>query len=413
MKNLFNLTISVLLICMELTACTPLIPAVGAASAPTVSPSSTPLATQFEVQVQSVDIQVMDTNPPQVNALVRGNLSEACATLAPSEVSYASHVFEIKIYALSPTDRGCAPVTTPFETTIALDTSSLPAGSYTVTANGVSAVFALQIGTPIPTTAPTLVPTVVPTAVPTTHGCIDNAAYVSDVSIPDNTLLAPNTAFTKTWRLKNTGSCYWDHGYLVSYISGTTMTQQPGYWLVPQGQTVPPGQTVDISVGMTSPVRSGSYGSYWGLKKEHGQLMPIQGGANGNSFYVKIRVGSGGEGSTGSITSASIAIELEQGSGSVCTADATYLVHAYITADGPTTASYEIESSAGQIPAGNFTIGYTTPVYPVDYGNAVFDEAGTKTINLRFVGPYPYPDNITMMIRVNGGDWHDTKLSCQ
>ncbi len=365
--------------------------------------------TSHEAQVQSVDIQVMATNPPQVNAVVRGNLSESCATLAPTQVSYASNAFEIKVYAVSPTDRGCAQITTPFETTIALDTTDLPAGNYTVTANGVSAVFALQKGTPIPTTAPTLAPT----AAPTRQGCIDKAAFVLDVTIPDNSVVAPNTAFTKTWRLKNTGSCTWDHGYLVSYISGTTMTQQPGYWIVPQGQTVLPGQTVDISVGMTSPVQSGSYGSYWGLKKEHGRLMPIQGGANGNSFYVKIRVGNGGEGSTDNITSASIAIELEQGSGSACTADATYLVHAYITADGPTTASYEIESSAGQIAAGNFTMGYATPIYPVDYGNVVFDAAGTKTINLRFVGPYPYPDNITVMIKVNDGDWHSAKLSCQ
>jgi hypothetical protein len=57
------------------------------------------------------------------------------------------------------------------------------------------------------------------------------------------------------------------------------MTQQPGYRIVQQGQSVPPGQAVDISIGMTSPVQSGNYASYWGLKKENGALMPIQGGA--------------------------------------------------------------------------------------------------------------------------------------
>ncbi len=57
-------------------------------------------------------------------------------------------------------------------------------------------------------------------------------------------------------------------------------------------------------------------------------------------------------------------------------------------------------------------MGYTTPVYPVDYGNLVFDGAGTKTVNLRFVGPYPYPDNITVRVRVNGGDWHSAKVGC-
>ena len=188
------------------------------------------------------------------------------------------------------------------------------------------------------------------------------------------------------------------------------MSQQPGYWIVQPGQTVAPGESVDISVGMTSPVENGSYQSYWGLKKENEPLMPIQGGANGNSFYIKIKVGNGV--TSGNITVASIDIELEQGSGSVCTTNSTYLVHTYITADGPTTASYEIGSTAGQIPAGNFTDGYLTPVSPVEYGTVVFDQAGTKTISYRFVGPYPYPDDISVNLRVNGGEWHATKLSC-
>ncbi len=190
------------------------------------------------------------------------------------------------------------------------------------------------------------------------------------------------------------------------------MTQQPGYWIVPQGQTVAPGQIVNLSVGMTSPVAAGNYKSYWGLKKVNGQLMPIQGGANGNSFYVKIKVSDGGEAAS-KVTAASINIELEQGSGRECTADSTYFVHASITANGPTTASYEIGSTAGQIPAGNFEDmnygGLSTTVS----GTVVFDQADTKTVNLRFVGPYPDPKDITVNLRVNGGEWHNTKLSCQ
>src|SRR5512143_502575 len=132
---------------------------------------------------------------------------------------------------------------------------------------------------------------------------------------------------------------------------------------------------------MTSPAQDGDYVSTWGPKKENGQFMPIQGGASGDSFYVKITVNSGGGGTAGRITAASIDIELEQGSGTVGTAEATYFVHAYITADGPATASYEIGSSAGQIPAGNFQVGSSTALSPVDYGNVVFDQAGTRTIN--------------------------------
>jgi hypothetical protein len=189
------------------------------------------------------------------------------------------------------------------------------------------------------------------------------------------------------------------------------MSQQPGYWIVPQGQTVAPDQTVDISVGMTSPPENGSYQSYWGLKKEGGPLLPIRGGANGNSFYVKIEVKD--DTVAGNITAASIAIEREEGSGALCTSDATYFVHASITTDGPATADYEINSTAGQIAAGNFQISPTGPVSPEVTGTLVFDQADTKTINLRFVGPYPYPDDITINLRVNGGEFHHAKLSCQ
>ena len=269
-----------------------------------------------------------------------------------------------------------------------------------------------------PTAMPTVQPTVVPTNPPTattvpvivTTQCQDAAQYISDDGL-DGTVYPPNTPFTKTWRLKNSGSCTWDSTYLVFQISGTFMTQSPGYMIVPQGQTVAPGQTVDISVGMTSPVENGNYTSYWGLKKRDGQFMPIQGGFGGNSFYVVVNVNGGAV--AGKVTASSIDIEPEQGSGPACTSNSTYFVHAYITTDGPAAAYYEIGSTAGQIPAGNFLELNSNEPSPYVTGTLVFDQAGTRTINLRFVGPYPYPGNITIMLRVNGGEWHSTKLSCQ
>ena len=246
------------------------------------------------------------------------------------------------------------------------------------------------------------------TSVPVVSGCQDAAQYISDDGL-DGITYAPNIPFTKTWKLKNIGT--WDNGYLVFYISGATMTQSPGYWIVPRGQTVAPGQTVDISVGMTSPPEKGSYQSYWGLKKENGSFLPIRGGANGNSFYVKIKVANDTAG--GNITGASIAIEREEGSGTVCTADATYFVYVSIAADGPATADYEINSTAGQVAAGYFQTSPTEPVSPVVTDSLAFDQAATKRFALRFVGPYPYPDDITVNLRVNGGEWHIAKLSCQ
>jgi hypothetical protein len=242
--------------------------------------------------------------------------------------------------------------------------------------------------------------------------CQDSAQYITDDGI-DGTTYSPNTPFTKTWTVKNTGSCYWDDSYLVSYMSGAIMTQQPGYFIVQPGQTVAPGQTVNISIGMTSPVDDGNYRSNWGLKRENGQLIPVQGGVNGNSFYVKIKVRNNIGAVDGQVTAASIDIELEQGSGATCTANSTYFVHAYITADGPATAAYEISSTAGQIAAGYFQDANNGSLSPTVSGTVVFDQADTKAINLRFVGPYPYPNDITVVLRVNGGEFYNAKLSCQ
>jgi hypothetical protein len=189
------------------------------------------------------------------------------------------------------------------------------------------------------------------------------------------------------------------------------MTQSPGYYIVEPGNTVAPGQAVDISVGMTSPVEGGIYQSYWGLKKANGQFIPIQGGVNGNSFYVKIRVTNGA--ANGQVTAASIGIELEQGSGDACTSESTYFVQADITADGPTSAFYEIGSTAGQIAAGNFETSPGSGLTPFVTGTLVFDRADTKRIALHFVGPYPYPDDITVNLRVNGGAFHNAKVVCQ
>jgi hypothetical protein len=249
------------------------------------------------------------------------------------------------------------------------------------------------------------------TDVPAAAECQDSAQYISDDGL-DGTTYIPNTPFNKTWTIKNTGTCIWDDTYLVAYISGATLTQQPGYFIVPQGGTVAPAQTVNINIGMTSPPENGNYKSYWGLQKENGPLMPIQGGANGNSFYVKIKVNSDVSSDAGDVADASIDIELEQGSGKVCSADATYFVHASITADGPTQVAFEIGSTAGQIAAGNFE-DENGALSPYETGSMVFEQADSKTVNFRFVGPYPYPDDITVFLQVNGGEFYTAKLSCQ
>ena len=56
-------------------------------------------------------------------------------------------------------------------------------------------------------------------AVTATQDC-DKADFVTDVTIPDGTVLDPDESFTKTWRLKNSGTCSWTPSYAVIFSNG-------------------------------------------------------------------------------------------------------------------------------------------------------------------------------------------------
>ncbi|HXF86571.1 MAG TPA: NBR1-Ig-like domain-containing protein [Anaerolineales bacterium] len=131
------------------------------------------------------------------------------------------------------------------------------------------------------------IPTITPTSIPPspTATC-DLAQFVRDVTVPDGTLFAPGTAFTKTWRLKNVGTCTWS-GYSLVFDSGDAMG---GTSPIPIG-TVNPGQEVDLSVNLTAPSTNGSYRGYWRIRNAAGVLIPVLNGYQGKSFFVDIKVG--------------------------------------------------------------------------------------------------------------------------
>ena len=120
--------------------------------------------------------------------------------------------------------------------------------------------------------------------VPPTAAC-DLAQFVRDVTIPDGTVFAPNATFTKTWRLKNAGTCTWS-GYSLVFDSGDSMGGTSPTTI----GTVSPGQEVDLSVNFTAPTANGSYRGYWKIRNTSGVLFPVLGGTQGRSFFVDIRV---------------------------------------------------------------------------------------------------------------------------
>jgi len=150
--------------------------------------------------------------------------------------------------------------------------------------------------TPSKTPAPTT-PTVPPSS-------CDKVQFVADVNVPDGTTFAPGAPFTKTWRLKNVGTCAWSTSYQLVFFSGEKMGAASSANF-PQNVAV--GQTVDISINMTAPSAAGSYRGFWMFKNTNGALFGI--GTQGNKpWWVDIKVSGatvtpGGATSTPSPTS--------------------------------------------------------------------------------------------------------------
>ena len=133
-----------------------------------------------------------------------------------------------------------------------------------------------------PTPTKTLTPTITQTTIP-----CDRASFVTDVTIPDGEELAPNESFTKTWRLKNNGSCTWTSSYALIFDSGDSMSGPASQQLT--SGTVAPGETMDISVNLKAPSSPGTYKGFWKLRNGSGINFGIGTGGT-TSFWVEIEV---------------------------------------------------------------------------------------------------------------------------
>jgi hypothetical protein len=118
--------------------------------------------------------------------------------------------------------------------------------------------------TPLPPTA-TLSPTPEFTLTPTVNIC-DDSDFVADISVPDNTVMAPGQEFVKTWKVKNTGSCNWTRGYTIVPAYGEKMS---GVATALSAEVLS-NQEVEISVILKAPQTPGTYSGYWRLQNNNG-----------------------------------------------------------------------------------------------------------------------------------------------
>jgi hypothetical protein len=139
--------------------------------------------------------------------------------------------------------------------------------------------------TPIPTN--TLINTPTNTPIPCNLATWDPATI--DVTIPDNTKMAPIQAFSKTWRIQNIGTCSWNSSYLLIFDHGDGMGVTAGYTQQLTPGVVNPGNWVDLTVNnLKAPAGTGTYTGYWRLRDPNGVIFGITPAAG--TFVVKIMV---------------------------------------------------------------------------------------------------------------------------
>lgn len=180
------------------------------------------------------------------------------------------------------------------------DTSNEQATAAAETANAMvtraletAAAENIPSATPEPEATATSIPanTATATALPitATNTAIpcNRAEFVNDVNYPDNTEVATGTAFTKTWRIKNTGSCTWTADYVLLFDSGDQMNAPTSASFT--SNSIAPGETVDISVALVAPTTPGTYQGQFKLRSPDNVAFGINDHAQA-AFWVKIVV---------------------------------------------------------------------------------------------------------------------------
>ena len=155
----------------------------------------------------------------------------------------------------------------PFEVTVDV-TGSAPTGTATSTS-------VLEVTPSTPLVIPTS------TTASTIASCVNDAAFVADVTVPDNSVFPPDTKIDKTWRIRNSGTCPWQTGYQLVFASGDKMGAPDSQVVVPTA----PGGTTDVTVTMYAPSVPGIYKGFWRMVSNVGEAF-------GQSMTVLIQVPS-------------------------------------------------------------------------------------------------------------------------
>ncbi|KAL2321767.1 hypothetical protein Fmac_026146 [Flemingia macrophylla] len=97
-----------------------------------------------------------------------------------------------------------------------------------------------------------------------------DSEFILDVNVIDGTMMAPSTAFTKIWRMRNNGTVMWPKGTQLVWTGGDMFSVSRSIDLEVPQEGFPIEKELDIAVDFTAPQVPGQYISYWRMATRSG-----------------------------------------------------------------------------------------------------------------------------------------------
>ncbi|MDP2966320.1 MAG: NBR1-Ig-like domain-containing protein [Pelolinea sp.] len=208
-----------------------------------------------------------------------------------------------------------------------------------------------------------------PTVSPTPLPC--NKPKFQYETIPDNTEFDPGENFTKSWTIRNDGTCTWNTNYKLVFVSGDRMSDPVSKNFT---ETVNPGEITTISMTLSAPLVNGEYADYWVIESDKGEKF--------GNYWAKIRVGP----PPAAFAVTSVQLSLDTG--------ADPKVIAKITASAAGTVTYKWQDNGGVEKSGSvkFTAAGTKSISTaVVLGSGIWVKLYIDSPNHQWFGPINVP----------------------
>jgi hypothetical protein len=109
------------------------VPATGAGNVTDDNPPvTTPITDTGEAIVERVEVRILEANPVQIEAVIRGQLPDACSFIQDASVAVEGNVFNIRLTTARQLAQRCIQVLTPFEQVVRLGSPEPDTGGYEV-----------------------------------------------------------------------------------------------------------------------------------------------------------------------------------------------------------------------------------------------------------------------------------------